>query len=140
MSVSGRAADVGELSSRLCHCESVTFLFCGLTEEATMEEEGDTHPEMRHFPSLWSLSRSRSKSDGSGFRGLRYRVLFRLRGAHSGRTSCTVFPNNCRLQLRQPIKLNGMEKSKQINHMKLFYSFKLVNIQLRHASCLSSSI
>ncbi|XP_045927395.1 phosphatase and actin regulator 1-like [Micropterus dolomieu] len=48
-----------------------------------MEEEGDSHPELRHFPSLWSLSRSRSKSDGSGFRGFRYRVLFRLRGAHS---------------------------------------------------------
>ncbi|XP_051275876.1 phosphatase and actin regulator 2 isoform X4 [Dicentrarchus labrax] len=45
-----------------------------------MEEEGDTHKEMRHFPLLWPLPRSRSKSDTSGFRS---RVLFRLRGARS---------------------------------------------------------
>ncbi|KAM9344533.1 phosphatase and actin regulator 2 [Symphorus nematophorus] len=44
------------------------------------EEEEDTHPEMRHFPLLWPLARSRSKSDTSGFRS---RVLFRLRGARS---------------------------------------------------------
>ncbi|KAI3363348.1 hypothetical protein L3Q82_011973, partial [Scortum barcoo] len=55
----------------------VSFL---ITEEATMEEEGDTHHEMRHFPPLWPLSRTRSKSDTSGFRS---RVLFRLRGARS---------------------------------------------------------
>ncbi|XP_070833678.1 phosphatase and actin regulator 2 isoform X4 [Chaetodon trifascialis] len=45
-----------------------------------MEDEGDTHTEMRHFPLLWPLPRSRSKSDTSGFRS---RVLCRLRGARS---------------------------------------------------------
>ncbi|XP_044069265.1 phosphatase and actin regulator 2 isoform X4 [Siniperca chuatsi] len=72
------------LTSKSCsHLVTVSLrpLFsCGLTEETTMEEEGDTHPEMRHFPSLWPLPRSRSKSDTSGFRS---RVLFRLRGARS---------------------------------------------------------
>ncbi|XP_056251259.1 phosphatase and actin regulator 2 isoform X6 [Seriola aureovittata] len=52
----------------------------GLTEEATMEEEGDTYTEMRHFTQLWPLPRFRSHSDTYGFRS---RVLFRLRGARS---------------------------------------------------------
>lgn len=52
----------------------------GPTEETTMDEEEDTHPEMRHFPMLWPLPRCRSKSDTSGFRS---RVLCRLRGARS---------------------------------------------------------
>ncbi|XP_026210123.1 phosphatase and actin regulator 2 isoform X4 [Anabas testudineus] len=51
-----------------------------MTEEATMEDEGDTHGEMRHFPLLWPLPRFRSHSDTSGFRS---RVLLRLRGARS---------------------------------------------------------
>ncbi|XP_034008466.1 phosphatase and actin regulator 2 isoform X1 [Trematomus bernacchii] len=45
-----------------------------------MEEEGDTHPEMKHFSVPWPLPRLRSRSDTSGFRS---RVLFRLRGARS---------------------------------------------------------
>ncbi|XP_010770706.1 phosphatase and actin regulator 2 isoform X4 [Notothenia coriiceps] len=45
-----------------------------------MEEEGDTHPEMKHFSVPWPLPRFRSLSDTSGFRS---RVLFRLRGARS---------------------------------------------------------
>ncbi|XP_023130454.1 phosphatase and actin regulator 2 isoform X4 [Amphiprion ocellaris] len=45
-----------------------------------MEEEEDTHPELRSFPQLWALPRFRSHSDTSGFRS---RVLFRLRGARS---------------------------------------------------------
>ncbi|XP_040905476.1 phosphatase and actin regulator 2 isoform X4 [Toxotes jaculatrix] len=45
-----------------------------------MEEEGDTHSEMRHFPLPWPLPRLRSHSDTSGFRA---RVLCRLRGARS---------------------------------------------------------
>lgn len=55
------------------------------TEDATMDEEkeevGDAHTEMRRFPLLWPLPRSRSKSDTSGFRA---KVLCRLRGARSG--------------------------------------------------------
>ncbi|XP_042288550.1 phosphatase and actin regulator 2 isoform X2 [Thunnus maccoyii] len=45
-----------------------------------MEEDEDTHPEMKYFPQLWPLPRLRSHSDTSGFRS---RVLFRLRGARS---------------------------------------------------------
>ncbi|XP_071399637.1 phosphatase and actin regulator 2 [Centroberyx affinis] len=45
-----------------------------------MAEEGDSHPELRHFPPLWPLPRLRSHSDTSGFRA---RVLFRLRSACS---------------------------------------------------------
>ncbi|XP_029962721.1 phosphatase and actin regulator 2 isoform X2 [Salarias fasciatus] len=45
-----------------------------------MEEEGDSHPELRTFSQLWPLPRFRSLSDTSGFRS---RVLFRLRGACS---------------------------------------------------------
>ncbi len=71
-----------------------------VTEEATMEEEGDTHHEMKHFPPLWPLFRTRSKSDTSGFRS---RVLFRLRGACSGRINHTVLPKT--VQLSQPVKL-----------------------------------
>ncbi|KAK2824471.1 hypothetical protein Q5P01_021646 [Channa striata] len=51
-----------------------------MTEETTMEDEGDTHAELRHFPALWPLPRLRSHSDSSGFRS---RVLLRLRGARS---------------------------------------------------------
>ena len=47
------------------------------------EEAEDKYPELRQFPPLWPLFRSRSKSDTSGFRA---RVLCRLRGACSGRT------------------------------------------------------
>lgn len=46
------------------------------------EEEGDTHPEMKHFALPWPHPRFRSHSDTSGFRS---RMLFRLRGARSGR-------------------------------------------------------
>ncbi|XP_049927160.1 phosphatase and actin regulator 2 isoform X2 [Epinephelus moara] len=45
-----------------------------------MDEEEDTHPEMKHFSLPWPLPRFRSHSDTSGFRS---RVLFRLRGARS---------------------------------------------------------
>ncbi|XP_031164193.1 phosphatase and actin regulator 2 isoform X5 [Sander lucioperca] len=44
------------------------------------EEEGDTHPEMKHFALPWPHPRFRSHSDTSGFRS---RMLFRLRGARS---------------------------------------------------------
>ncbi|TNN79527.1 hypothetical protein EYF80_010344 [Liparis tanakae] len=46
------------------------------------EEEEDSHPEMKHFTLPWPHPRLRSLSDTSGFRS---RVLFRLRGARSGR-------------------------------------------------------
>ncbi|XP_028460114.1 phosphatase and actin regulator 2 isoform X4 [Perca flavescens] len=44
------------------------------------EEEGDSHPEMKHFSLPWPYPRFRSHSDTSGFRS---RMLFRLRGARS---------------------------------------------------------
>lgn len=46
-------------------------------------EEGDTYPEIRSFPQLLPAARLRSHSDTSGFRS---RVLYRLRGARSGRS------------------------------------------------------
>lgn len=89
----GGAGDVGELHVKL----PVFFLsswMCdpspgGMTEETTMEDEADTHGELRHFHLLWPLPRFRSQSDTSGFRS---RVLLRLRGARSGRTSHTPLP------------------------------------------------
>ncbi|KAL7383441.1 hypothetical protein ABVT39_010782 [Epinephelus coioides] len=45
-----------------------------------MDEEEDTHPEMKHFSLPWPLPRLRSHSDTFGFRS---RVLCRLRGARS---------------------------------------------------------
>lgn len=58
--------------------------FFALKEQATMEdEEGDTYPEVGHFSQLVPAPRFRSHSDTSGFRS---RVLFRLRGARSGRS------------------------------------------------------
>lgn len=47
------------------------------------DEEGDTYPEIRSFPQLLPAPRFRSHSDTSGFRN---RVLYRLRGAKSGRS------------------------------------------------------
>ncbi|KAM9848119.1 phosphatase and actin regulator 2 [Aulostomus maculatus] len=44
------------------------------------EEDGDIHPELKHFPQLWPHPRLRSKSDTSSFRS---RVLIKLRGARS---------------------------------------------------------
>lgn len=50
------------------------------------EEEGDTYTEMKPFPLLWPVPRSRSKSDTSGFRA---RVMCKLRGARSGGSTHT---------------------------------------------------
>ncbi|KAK1905840.1 Phosphatase and actin regulator 2 [Dissostichus eleginoides] len=82
-----------------------------------MEEEGDTHPEMKHFSVPWPLPRIRSLSDTSGFRS---RVLFRLRGARSGIVGARSDPESLNmgqtavLAVSQPGSVDGLEKSSSL--------------------------